>query len=241
MGAILTYLPILLALFSFNLGGDKTEKNGTKKEGLTLGTAVIILVAFWYINTTWNENKKQQEAKNVDDPNVLLAQRIRVSVNTWGYDWSIDIDGYDKDALLGIAREIKTKDQFDKIASSYQTQFGEDMVQRIRKEMAEVYSLFVGSLAFNSSPTNPTNSKLLKGERVFAKSSVFAYSAKNSSIKLDTQYFAGDFVGIYQGTDIQSAKTKIIYALVKVYKYLNIDTPLTTEMGYVDKSKLYKQ
>ena len=170
-----------------------------------------------------------------------MAQRVKTAVNPWGWDWSIDVDSYDKESLLAIAKEIKTKDQFEKVSKSYQIQFNEDMVQRIRKDMKDLYTLFVGSLGFNSSPSNPINSKLLKGERVFAKVALSVYSAKNSSVRLDQEYFAGDFVGVYQGSDIVSAKTKIVYALVKVYKYFNIDTALTTEFGYVDKSKLYKQ
>jgi hypothetical protein len=236
MVALLRYIPIILAILSINFGGKKEGTDKKETGGLTLGTAVLIIALYWYISSTWSTTVAEEESKNVNDPNVLLAQRIRNAVNPWGWDWSIDLDSYDKDALLTIAREIKSKKQFDLVAQSYSRQYSsDDMVQRLRKEMGETYTLFIQSLGFNGNGgTGGTATVLKKGDKCYANGQVNALSTKNSSKVLET-FYAGEYVGIYQGTDILT-KTNVRYALLS-----DVDTGIFAESAYVLKSKLYKQ
>jgi hypothetical protein len=232
MQSLIKYIPIILAILSIDLGGKGKGNNSENKGRLSIGTVVLIIAFWYYLQSTWNATVKAEESKNVSDPNVLLAQKIRIACMPWGWDWSIDIDNYDQQSLLNSASEIKTKKQFDDVVTSYQRQFSEDMVQRLQKEMGSNYTLFIGALGFNKTPT--TKKPINKGDKVFASVACVGYDSKNSK-NVSENFTAGDEVGIYQGSqsDIVSAKTKIKYALVQ-----NIGIIYNT-LIYVDKSKLY--
>jgi len=97
-------------------------------------TALIVSVAGGL--AVWQLKKflSNSESKQINEPEVQLASRIRTAVNPSGVSWLINTDTTDEYSLYQIAKEINEQKNFDKVAKSYQRQFSETLESRLRTE-----------------------------------------------------------------------------------------------------------
>lgn len=81
------------------------------------------LVLVWLGNKILiNLNKKNEQSKITDKPEVAQAQGLRQAMNPSGNEWLRKMDGTNKEAIFSIAKEIT---DIKTVADSYESQYSE--------------------------------------------------------------------------------------------------------------------
>ena len=160
------------------------------------------------------------------DANTSLAIAIRQGVNPWGVDWSIEFDGTSEVELMAVARQIT---DFDKVATSYSRLYGENMIDRLQKELSvQKFQEFIatakapkaGTTIPGTAPAPGTNPVSGQVENLFAVGTATVYRFENSAQVAKTVppgQLIGQKIGAYF---ITSKGVRSLYYLVRWTAFL---------------------
>ncbi|MCU0469281.1 MAG: hypothetical protein MUF58_11815 [Arcicella sp.] len=227
MNIVIRILGILIAFFSLRTGGKSSEEK-EKKEGVSVGKVLLIVVVFWYVTKQFqNSQKEDLEATAPTDITVIQAQSIYKALHP--FNNPTGLDGLDYNALLQVADEI-LKQNVERVTANYRTLYGITLGSDIAKELNQNQQIeFYGRL---NKTTQTVTIKYNKGDELYARKDLKVLRI-NDTTKVETTVKKNQLIGEYLGVYFK------VKATGKVYLRVDLDWSLSE--GYVDITEVYKQ
>jgi hypothetical protein len=168
----------------------KSPISSYKNTAVILG--VVVVVVFLIVRIVRAVQKANEYNNLANDPNSLLALKIRQACNPSGitgpFGVGIEIDGTNTEDLFALATQIK---DLNAVRTSYKRLYSEELLERIAAELNNTDTQRWISLASGVAVTPIANKSL-----VYAKQTANLYDASDSTKVVKTLQ-SGDLAGTY--------------------------------------------
>ena len=191
------------------------------------------LIVFYLLrNDLENYFSDKEKTSAGNDPNARLALLIRDACNPSGFPFLINVDFTRVEFLYELAAQITN---YEAVANSYKVQFGENLTERLGKELeASEFDQFFKLVQAKGSGVTPVQNSIGKTAIAATTVDVLDFEASTKSIK---RLKAGETVGkIVASAQFNTSRGYVEYWVIEFTEWL-----FFTKKGYVEKTKVYVQ
>lgn len=205
----------------------------SKKSNNTIWWIIGIVFLFLLIRgdlKTFFANKEKDSAGS--DPVARLALLLRDAFNPSGIPLLINFDGTANASVYELAAQIAN---YEAVAASYSVQFGENLTERLSKELnTEEFNKFFQIVSSKNGNVPNTQSAIGKTAYANGPANVYKFDASTQVAKtLKSGETAGKVVGS-QAFNTSTGYRE--YWIVEWSEWL-----VLTSKGYIEKTKVYVQ
>ncbi|MFN3381240.1 MAG: hypothetical protein ACK41O_17405 [Runella zeae] len=191
------------------------------------------LIVFYLLRSDLEKYFSDKEKTNAgSDPNARLALLIRDACNPSGFPFLINVDFTRVEFLYELAAQITN---YEAVANSYKVQFGENLTERLGKELeASEFDQFFKLVQAKGGGVTPVQNSIGKTAIAATTVDVLDFEASTKSIK---RLKAGETVGkIVASAQFNTSRGYVEYWVIEFTEWL-----FFTKKGYVEKTKVYVQ